>query len=167
MAYVTPDDICNKSVDEILEKMSRPYTRGEELKVTDKETIKDIKRKLMGFFKADKKKLTTGASVHVGNTFLKVTGVLPSSNRAFFRMPDGGKVFSLPIWQLTGEQPEFKFKKGETVRLGDEEFEILFLNPASNSVQLSINGRAQRVSVSKIQKIMHFQATGDELKREE
>jgi hypothetical protein len=169
MAYISLDDIRTKSVEEIFEKMSRPYEPGEreqeaEPEPTGKELVRQLKRKLKGWFKDNAKQVYTGNVIRVGDKFLTISGVLPSSGRAFFKLPDTKKNFSLPIWFLTGETPKIKFKKGDLVKVQDQEFKVVYVNPASNSIQLDVNGILRRISLSKIQSLTLYQLLGNEMK---
>jgi hypothetical protein len=150
---LTLDEIRTLPAEEIINRMKIeskiPYEK--ETGPTRKEKILELKPLLKGFFKPDPSLLRREQVIHVGNYFLTVASILPSSDRVFFTFPNETKEFSFSRSYVLGiEQQVFPYKKDDKVTFDESEWTVLTVNPASNMIRITDGVIKRAVSANRV-----------------
>lgn len=152
---LTLEDVLNLQPEEIIKRMKTASpTAKVEIVVDDQDAIDLVKKELKGFFADDPTLLERGRVLHVGDRFVDVTGVLPSTGRVFFKIQDNKSKFSLSYNYLTGKEEEFPFKRGDKAQFESQIWDVVGISPASNNVTLKLNGIKKVVNFNKVTKVV-------------
>ena len=150
---ITIQDILTKNPDDLIKEIAIEESKSNP--VLDKAQQTKIKNDLKGFLNGDKSLIKRGRVLHVGDHFVTIAAVLPSTQRVFLLVNNFDKTFSLQMSYLLGvADEEFPYKKGDSVTFQDYVWSVKSINPASRNVTLfnpSLGGR--KVGISKIKKI--------------
>ena len=144
MDRLTLEDIQTLNAEEIIERITVVSSNYDDLKEQRKKNIREIKPLLKGYFKVDQSLMRRGQVLHVGDHFITISSLLPSSGRIFFLFHNDRKEFSISrAWLLDEPEDAFPFKHGDKVKFDDITWTVDTINPSSKMIKID-NGTTKR-----------------------